>query len=121
VRRGVAGCDIGILEPLGPAQKLAEHTHSFHTATNHWLANHWLDSKNNWHERWRGSVCVGIDDPESAAREIESWAGHSYIVQVMIAAEPRPAWGDPKYDPIWEAATRHNLPVTCHLLRGFFE
>jgi predicted TIM-barrel fold metal-dependent hydrolase len=39
----------------------------------------------------------------------------------MIHAEPRPAWGDPRYDPIWEAATRHDLPVTCHLGRGQFE
>src|SRR5512146_2011953 len=39
----------------------------------------------------------------------------------MIQAEPRPAWGDPKYDPIWEAATRHDLPVCCHLGRGSFE
>ena len=45
-------------------------------ATNHWQANHWLDSHNNWHERWRGSICVAIEDPEGAAREIEHWAGH---------------------------------------------
>ena len=28
------------------------------SALNHWQANHWLDSHNNWHERWRGSICV---------------------------------------------------------------
>ena len=61
-----AGCDIGILEPLGPPMLLPEHTQSFHVATNHWLVNHWLDGKTNWHERWRGSICVGIDDPAAA-------------------------------------------------------
>ncbi len=116
-----AGCDLAVLEPLGPAEKLPEQTQSFHIATNRWLLDHWLDGKNNRHGRWHGSIFVGIDDPAGAAREIEELAGHPYLVQVMIAAEPRPAWGDPMYDPIWEAATRHNLPVTCHLLRGWFE
>jgi uncharacterized protein len=116
-----AGCDIGILEPLGGFQLLPEHTQASATATNHWHVNHWLDPKNNWHERWRGSICVAIDDPAGAVEEIEFWAGHPYLVQVMIHAEPRPSWGDPKYDPIWEAATRHNLPVTCHLGRGSYE
>jgi predicted TIM-barrel fold metal-dependent hydrolase len=116
-----AGSDIGILEPLGPHQVLPEHSQSTMIATNRWLTNHWLDGKTNWHGRWRGSVCVAIDDPAGAVREIEEWAEHPYIVQVQVAAEPRPAWGDPKYDPIWEAATRHGLPVTCHLGRGWFE
>ena len=90
-------------------------------ATNEWLANHWLDSKNNWHERWRGSICVAIEDPEGAAREIEKWAGHPYMAQILIKAEPRPSWGDPKYDPIYEAATKHDITVSCHLGRGRYE
>ena len=61
---------------------------------------------------------MAIEDPHEAAREIEHWAGHPYMSQVLINAEPRPAWGDPKYDPIWAGATRHNLPVACHLGRG---
>lgn len=116
-----AGSDIGILEPLGPAQLRPEHTQSSAIATNHWLANHWLDGKTNWHGRWRGSISVAIEDPAGAVEQIEHWAGHPSMVQVQITAEPRPAWGDPKYDPIWEAATRHGLPVTCHLSRGSFE
>ncbi len=116
-----AGCDIGILEPLGGFHLLPENTQASTTATNHWQMNHWLDSKTNWHERWRGSICVAIEDPAAAVDEIEHWAGHPYLVQVMIHAEPRPSWGHPKYDPIWEAATRHNLPVTCHLGRGSYE
>ena len=56
--------------------------------------------------------------PQGAAREIEYWAGHPYMSQVLINAEPRPAWGDPKYDPIWAAAVRHDIPVSCHLGRG---
>jgi uncharacterized protein len=116
-----AGCDIGILEPLGGFQLLPEHSQAHAIATNHWHVNHWLDSKTNWHGRWRGSICVAIDDPAGAVEEIEFWAGHPLLVQVMIHAEPRPSWGDPKYDPIWDAATRHDLPVTCHLGRGSYD
>lgn len=116
-----AGCDIGMLEPLGGGAKLPEDTLAWHIATNHWQDKHWLDSKTNWHQRWRGSICVGIETPEASARVIEEWAGHPWMSQVMISAETRPAWGDPKHDPIWEAATRHGYPVTCHLGRGSFE
>jgi uncharacterized protein len=85
---------------------------------NGWLANHWLDPVNNWHERWRGSICVAIEDPPGAVRQIEEWADHPFMAQVLIRAEPRPAWGAPQYDPIWEAATRRDITVACHLSRG---
>ena len=116
-----AGSDIAMLEPSTRAQIIPEHTQAGRIATNHWLDNHWLNSKNNWHERWRGSISVAIEDPIGAVREIERWAGHPFMSQVLIRAEPRPAWGDPKYDSVWEAATRHGLPVSCHLGRGFYE
>ena len=116
-----AGSDIGVLEPGGRNHFIPEVTQGLKIAINHWLANHWLDSTNNWHQRWRGSICVAVEDPHGAAREIEYWAGHEYMSQVLINAEPRPAWGDPKYDPIWRAAVRHNLPVSCHLSRGYHE
>ena len=116
-----AGSDIGVLEPGARGHFIPEVTQALKIATNHWLANHWLDSTGNWHQRWRGSICVAVEDPAGAAREIEYWAGHEYMSQVLINAEPRPAWGDPKYDPIWAAAVRHGLPVSCHLGRGYHE
>ncbi len=85
---------------------------------NRWQDARWLDSHNNWHQRWRGSICAAIETRSGAAREIEHWAGHPYMAQVLIHAEPRPSWGHPKYDPIWAAATRHDIPVACHLGRG---
>jgi hypothetical protein len=33
-------------------------------ATNDWQAEHWLDSRNNWHERWRGSISAPIEHPD---------------------------------------------------------
>jgi predicted TIM-barrel fold metal-dependent hydrolase len=116
-----AGADIAILEPAAYSARLPEANTAMCTALNHWQDKHWLDSHNNWHERWRGSICASIEEPEAAAREIETWAGHPYMAQVLIKAEPRPPWGNPKYDPIWAAATKHNIPVSCHLSRGHFD
>ena len=116
-----AGADIAILEPIHGLCRLSEATAALCAAHNTWQANHWLDSHNNWHERWRGSICLAIEEPEESAREIERWAGHPYMAQVLINAEPRPSWGDPKYDPIWEAATKHDITVSCHLGRSHHE
>ncbi len=116
-----AGADICILEPAHAPCRIPEATAALSYAHNSWQVEHWLDSRTNWHERWRGSICVAIEDPEGGAREIEKWAEHPYMAQVMIKAEPRPSWGDPKYDPIWAAATKANKPVSCHLSRGFYE
>lgn len=116
-----AGCDIAILEPGSPEDQTPEIASARATAMNRWLDAQWLSGHGNWHERWRGSICAAIEDPESAAREIEYWAGHPYMAQVLIHAEPRPSWGHPKYDPIWRAATKHDITVACHLGRGAFE
>ncbi|MFE3543129.1 amidohydrolase family protein [Nocardia sp. NPDC059177] len=116
-----AGSDIAILEPTVKATRLPQATQAMATGINHWQANHWLDPVNNWHQRWRGSICVAVDDPAGAVAEIEQWAGHPYMAQILLKAEPRPSWGDPRYDPIWAAATRHDLVVSCHLGRGAFE
>jgi predicted TIM-barrel fold metal-dependent hydrolase len=116
-----AGCDIAILEPGSPMDPTAEIATARATAINRWLDAEWLGGEGNWHQRWRGSICAAINDPQGAAREIEHWAGHPYMAQVLIHAEPRPSWGDPKYDPVWQAATRHDITVACHLSRGVNE
>ena len=54
-----AGADIAILEPAAYPARFPEVNHAMSCALNDWQANHWLDSHNNWHERWRGSICVG--------------------------------------------------------------
>ncbi|MDT5392037.1 MAG: uncharacterized protein QOE04_5678 [Mycobacterium sp.] len=116
-----AGSDIAILEPGVYSSRVSELNHVMSCALNDWQAHHWLDSHNNWHERWRGSICLAIEEPELSAREIERWAGHPYMAQILIKAERRPSWGDPKYDPIWAAATKHDITVSCHLSRGQYE
>ena len=116
-----AGADIAILEPGAYPARLPEAEQAMSAALNTWQANHWLDSHNNWHERWRGSVCVAIEAPELAAAEIHKWAQHPYMAQVLIKAERRPSWGDPVYDPVWAAATQEDITVSCHLSRSHNE
>jgi predicted TIM-barrel fold metal-dependent hydrolase len=114
-----AGSDIAILGPTnGSPGQTEEEIHALAVATNLWQDRCWLDGVNNWHQRYRGSIVAAIEAPEPAAREIETWAGHEYFSQILINAEPRPAWGDPRYDPVWAAAARHEIPVACHLGRG---
>ena len=48
-----------------------------------WLADVWLGD-NNWHGRWRGAISVTAQDPHAAAREIERWAGHPYMAEVLM-------------------------------------
>jgi predicted TIM-barrel fold metal-dependent hydrolase len=116
-----AGSDIAILEPGGRTPRQPEASQAMSCALNDWQDKHWLDSYNNWHQRYRGSICASIEDPDGAAREIERWAGHPYMAQILIKAEPRPSWGDPMYDPIWAAATKHDITVSCHLSRSSYE
>ena len=116
-----AGADLAILEPIHGSCRIPEATAALCCAHNTWQANHWLDSHNNWHERWRGSICIAIETPDLAVDEIERWAGHPYMAQILINAEPRPSWGHPKYDPVWAAATKHDITVSCHLGRGQFD
>lgn len=114
-----SGSDIVILGPTTlSAGQTEEETHAIAQATNLWQDQRWLDSTHNWHQRFRGSIMAAADAPGLAAREIEKWAGHPYMSQVLIGAEMRPSWGHPKYDPLWEAAARHDIPVACHLGRG---
>ncbi|AUX78345.1 amidohydrolase family protein [Sinorhizobium fredii] len=86
-------------------------------AVNQWLSETWL-SKYNTENRYVGSISVSVEDPIGAVREIEKWAGHPGFRQVAISHYgPRP-FGHPMYDPIWEAAARHGLPVSIHFKGG---
>jgi predicted TIM-barrel fold metal-dependent hydrolase len=116
-----AGADVAILGPIHSDTRLPEATQAVCAATNSWLVENWLDGPNNWHQRWRGSICASVNDPVGAALEIEKWAGHPYMSQILIKAEPRPSWGHPKYDPVWAAATKHDITVSCHLSRSSYD
>src|SRR5213076_2957621 len=93
-----AGVSIAMLEPMCDAQlPQAEHVLK--------------GTHNNWHGRWRGAISVTAQDPHAAAREIERWAGHPYMAEVLMTPQTRGIpFGSPHFDPLYEAAARNGLP-----------
>ncbi len=110
-----AGVSIASLEPMCDAQ-LPQAEHVLKSTYNHWLADVWL-GENNWHGRWRGSISVSAQVPEQAAREVERWAPHPYMAQVLMTPQTRGIpFGSPHFDPLYKAAARNGLPIATHLM-----
>jgi uncharacterized protein len=112
-----AGVTYAILIPLtitGMANP--EHEAAMCAATNAWMADRWLGDYNK-HGRYRGSIMVCPDLPETAIEEIERWSRHGGFVQVMIPPMARGSYGLPQYLPVFETAARHRLPVAIHINR----
>ncbi|OBB03381.1 amidohydrolase [Mycobacteriaceae bacterium 1482268.1] len=110
-----AGVSIAMLEPMCDHQ-LPEHEHVLKSIYNDWLADVWLNT-NNSHGRWRGAISVSAQTPVEAAREVERWAGHPYMAEVLMTPQTRGIpFGHPHFDPLYEAAARNNLPVATHLM-----
>lgn len=80
-------------------------------AYNSWLADTFLDA----HEDFRATALVAHQKPSEAAEEIDRMATEDGIVGVQLPASGLiPPAGHPWYDPIYEAATDHDLPVVMH-------
>ena len=83
---------------------------SLASATNDWQVEHWLDPE----PRLRASLVVSSQNPLSAAQEIERMGDHPGFVQVLLPVRSLMPYGKRHYDPIFEAAVRHNLVVGIH-------
>lgn len=112
-----AGVDYAILIAQVRAYSNPDLESALCTAANAWLADTWLTAYNR-HDRYRGSICVCSGRPDLAAQEIERWAGHPGFVQVRVNAYAAAPYGNVRYDPIHEAASRHGLPVAMHFSKG---
>jgi uncharacterized protein len=82
-------------------------------AYNSWLVDHWLDTGND-DGAFKGSITINHHDPLRAAEEIERWAGHPHLVQVVTDSGARAPLGQRQYNPIYEACARHGLPLCVH-------
>jgi predicted TIM-barrel fold metal-dependent hydrolase len=80
-------------------------------AYNAWLVDRWCSP-----ERGFLGVLVAVPQaPEETAREIERYAQDPRIVGVYLpGAGVSPLWGNRKYDPIYAAAEKADLPVLLH-------
>ena len=108
------GIDLGILEPdeaavfsVLPNSRLADR---LCTAYNDWLLDNWLLRE----PRLRGMIVVPAQWPEAAAREIRRLGGRDEFVGVFLPGAARVPYGNPMYDPIWEAVDELGLPVAVH-------
>ncbi|QQK76603.1 amidohydrolase [Salicibibacter cibarius] len=82
-------------------------------AYNQWLADKWLDN-NNFDGRFKGSITVAPQDPQAAVREIEHWASHPHMVQVLTDSGSDMNYGHKQFHPIYEACEHFGLPFAIH-------
>lgn len=107
------GMSAAICHCLYPVQKLFDPhmAAAFASATNGFLATEVLDRD----ERLRGSVLISPYDIGSAVEEIRLRAADPRFVQVIMLASAELPYGNPFYDPIWEAAVAAGMPVALHV------
>jgi predicted TIM-barrel fold metal-dependent hydrolase len=79
-------------------------------ALNQWQIEHWTSQE----KRLKGSIVVPYEDPEASAAEIEHWAGHPDMVQVLLLSRTKDPLGNRRYWPLYAAAERAGLPVAVH-------
>lgn len=79
-------------------------------AVNDWLIEEWLAKD----PRFRASMQVQAQYPELAAKEIERIGEHPGFVQVFLPVRSERPYGNRSYDPMFEAAVRHNLVLGIH-------
>jgi predicted TIM-barrel fold metal-dependent hydrolase len=98
---------------LYPVQKLFDPhmAAAFASATNDFLACEVLDRD----PRLRGSVLISPYDIASAVDEIRRRAADPRFVQVIMLASAELPYGNPFYDPIWNAAVTAGMPVALHV------
>lgn len=106
------GVDIAILTALfypSDSHVQFEFATALASAYNDWIVERWLP----FDDRLRGSICVNVNDPEGAAREIERMADHPGFVQVMLPPLQE-GYGQQRYEPIFRAAASKGLIVAIH-------
>jgi predicted TIM-barrel fold metal-dependent hydrolase len=107
------GIEYGILNPMPliRGERNLEYAAALASAVNDWQIDEWLDKE----PRLRASLAIAHEDGDLAAAEIDRLGSHSGFVQVMFLARTSEPLGRRKYWKIYDAATRHDLPVAIHV------
>jgi predicted TIM-barrel fold metal-dependent hydrolase len=80
-------------------------------AYNRYLMDTWLSAS----DLFKGTVLVPVQDPEVGAEEIDKYGAEDDVVGVFLnPVGPEKALGDQRYEPVYEAAERHDLTVAIH-------
>ncbi len=98
--------DVPVISTWGDMEYPAAVAHAY----NDWLIERWLAHDT----RFLGSIVVATQDPQAAAAEIDRVGAHPQVVQVMLSAGARLAYGLRTFHPIYEAAARHGLHIALH-------
>jgi predicted TIM-barrel fold metal-dependent hydrolase len=102
---------LGLSLPVRDNEKLVR---GFVNAFNNWLVDELEGYENIW-----GNITLTPHDPEFSADEIRRVGDHSRIAGVQFSGNQfLPLPGDRRYDPIYEAAESHDLPVCIHSITG---
>ena len=111
------GVDYAILNPLTRGN-IADYLLNSRicAAVNDWLLDRWLEPDATG--RFLGTIRVNPEDVKGAVAEIERLADHPKMVQVGVPLQSREPYGKPMFEPIWEAAAAHGLPVAVHINGG---
>jgi len=79
-------------------------------AANEQEQQHWLDSD----PRFRGAICVAMEDPAATVAEIDRCAPDQRFVQVLLPFRTVEPLGSQTYWPMFEAAVQHEMPIGLH-------
>jgi predicted TIM-barrel fold metal-dependent hydrolase len=107
------GIELGILNMIRPHPGGFANTElsvAVSRALNEWQIAEWTQPE----PRLKASLVVPYEDPIAAAAEIDHWAGHPDVVQVLLLSRTQQPLGMQRYWPIYEAAARAGLPVGVH-------
>jgi hypothetical protein len=108
------GIDHSVLTPGSAVLATINHDQtavSWMRATNDYLLDRWVDAD----DRITATMCVVNHRPDLAAEEVDRMAVEDDVVGVqMPGAGLIPPAGHRMYDPIYEAAQDHGLPIRMH-------
>jgi predicted TIM-barrel fold metal-dependent hydrolase len=105
--------ELGILNMIRPhpgAFQNQDLAAAVSRAINEWQVAEWTQPE----PRLKASLVVPYEDGPAAAMEIDHWAGHPGICQVLLQSRTSEPLGQRRYWPIYEAAVRANLPIGVH-------
>jgi predicted TIM-barrel fold metal-dependent hydrolase len=107
--------DVGVLTGQNLIGLSVQHDPRFcaalASAYNDWVLEKWVRP----HSCFKGSILVGAQDPEAAAREVDRLGDDPGMVQVLMSSAARIPYGQKTYWPIYAAAVEHGLPVALHV------
>jgi Predicted metal-dependent hydrolase of the TIM-barrel fold len=108
------GIVYAVLQPPGLAVSLSSNIDAGTAkarAWNDWQVAEWMEKD----DRFLGSICVNMNDPVAAAREIRrAKASHARFVQLIVCGESTDLYGHRRYFPVFEACEELGLPFALH-------